>query len=71
MSSSPQEPKGFFDGFKVWDFVVIFIVADVMTGSILGILAGTAGAIWTFILGYCCWWLHIYNVKDAIKEGRR
>ena len=71
MPSLHTEPKGFFYGFTVWDFFVIFVVSDLASGAIMQLLSGNLAAIFLLILPVALWWLHIYNVEREIKEGIR
>jgi hypothetical protein len=70
MKSSPEEPKGFFDGFTLWDWLAIWVVSDVSSASIMAIVAGTGGG-WGLVLAACLWWLHLFNVRNDIRDGTR
>jgi hypothetical protein len=70
MKSSPEEPKGFFDGFTLWDWFTIWVVSDVGSAGVMALIAGTGG-IWSVVAASCLWWLHIYNVRNEIADGRR
>lgn len=43
MSSSNQEPKGFFDGFTLWDYFAIFVCSDLISSGLISLLAGSGG----------------------------
>lgn len=63
----------FYKGFQIWDFIVIFLVADLSQAVIMSVLMGTA-TWWTIItLGFAVmiWKFHIWTVKNDIKAGRR
>ena len=67
MSSSPQEPKRF----TLWDWLAIFVVADLSSSAVISILAGSGAAIWILIIAWCLWWMHIAGVKRQIELGIR
>lgn len=70
MQSSPKEPKSFFDGFTIWDWLTIWIVSDVASTGIMALIAGTGG-FWSIVAASCLWWIHIYNVQNEIRDGKR
>lgn len=63
----------FFKGFELWDFVVIFIVADLSQSFILSALFGIATwwSLFWFVLALALWKLHIWSVEHQIKNGMR
>lgn len=70
MKSSNQEPKGFFDGFRIIDFVIIYCVADVLATGIISMLTAGTG-IWLVVVACCGWWLFIHDIQNDIKNGKR
>jgi hypothetical protein len=70
MESLPKEPKGFFDGFTLWDWFIIWVTSDLgSTGLVLFFTGGNG--FWYLVLAWGLWWLHIYNLEEAIKRGER
>lgn len=70
MQSSPKEPKGFFDGFDIWDWLAIYVCSDLGSTGIILLFTGGNG-IWYLVIAWCLWWIHIYNVKTQIEQGTK
>ena len=70
MKSSPEEPKGFFDGFDFWDWLAIYVVSDFgATGIMTLITTGTFS--WLLVIAPAFWWLHLFTVRNQIRDGER
>ena len=58
---------------SIWDYAVCFLVADITSSTIIGLLAGTATA---GLYRWCAiavvfWVLHEEGLKRAVKDGTR
>jgi len=72
MTSSPKEPKSLFSGFRLWDWLVIWIVSDLgSTGLVSLVTTGLTPAIWILIVAVGGWMLHEWNVRYDIERGIR
>ena len=69
MKSSTNENKP--RPFDIWDWIIIYCTARVGTIGIIGLITGLPGSIWFIIFAACGWWLHEYNVKHEIQQGKR
>lgn len=65
--------KEFFDGFRLWDFIVIFFVSDFAQAAIVTAMMGTV-TWFSFIslaMAVVLWNLHIHVVRFEIKNRLR
>lgn len=69
-SENEPEQSGEPRELNFFDYVVIYLVADVASSGIITLLAG-GGLPWSLLFAYCAWWLHVWRVKKDIESGRR
>lgn len=70
MSSSPQEPKGIFDGFDFWDYLAVWVCSDLGATGIILFLTG-AGGYFQLAVALGLWALHEHSVAQQVKDGER
>jgi hypothetical protein len=54
----------------MWDWFVIWVTSDMGSTGLILLFTGGNG-FWFLVLAWGLWWLHIYNLEEAIKRGER
>ena len=63
-----EKPRGFFNGFQLFDWFAIFVCADFLSSGLFSI---TTGGIWLALFGVCMWYMYEWHVRAEIRRGLR
>jgi hypothetical protein len=69
MKSSQNAPD---KPFTVWDWIAIFVTADLGSSGLVTSFTGfAAGGIWLIVIAFGIWFLHETHVRDQVNKGIR